>query len=75
MEEEQPEEEFEQKAEFKTYRRIMFLFGKLLKYTCWLGMSIFFYHLYLVTNKEKPEEAFGVSEFFLWYAIGAKEGY
>ena len=37
----------------------MFLFGKLLKYTCWLGMSIFFYHLYLVTNKEKPEEAEG----------------
>ena len=74
-EEQQPEEEFEQKAEFKTYRRIMFLFGKMMKYTCWFVASVFFYHLYLVTKTDKPEEGLAASEFFLYYAIGAKEGY
>ena len=53
----------------------MFLFGKFMKYTCWLATSIFFYHLYLVSKTEKPEEGLGASEFFLYYALGAKEGY
>ena len=53
----------------------MFLFGKLFKYTCWLTTSIFFYHLYLVSHKERPEEGFGASSFFLFYALGAKESY
>ena len=46
----------------------MFILGKMLKYTCWFMSGVFFYHLYLVTNKEKPEEGLGASDAFLFYA-------
>ena len=45
----------------------MFLIGKALKYTCWFFGGVFLYHVYLVTNKDKPEEGLGATEPFLYY--------
>lgn len=44
--------------EFKTYRRVMFAFGKTIKYTLWLSFSLFWYHMYLLKKTEKPENGF-----------------
>ena len=49
--------------------------GKTFKYTCWAGLSIFFYHLYLVVNRDKPEEGFGANQSFLEAAQFAYYGY
>ena len=38
---------------------MLFFMGKAAKYTVWTAMVIFFYHYYLVSKKEKPEESFG----------------
>ena len=63
--EQDDDDEYEQKAEFKSHRRAMFLFGKFLKYSIWLASGVFLYHFYLVMNKDKPEEGIGASDFFL----------
>jgi hypothetical protein len=55
----------EGQAKFKTYRRVMFLLGKTVKYTIWTGLAIFFYHFALVKRLEKPESASLVHPFFL----------
>ena len=62
----------ESKAEFKTYRRIMFLIGKAFKYTCWAISATFLYHLYLVMSKDKPEEGLGAFEPMLTYGYMAR---
>jgi hypothetical protein len=62
------EEEYEQKTEFKTYRRFMFLLGKFFKYASWTFSALFLYHFFLVMRKEKPEESFGATEPILNYA-------
>ena len=71
----QQDEDSEQRAEFKTHRRIIFLIRKGLKYTIWMVSAAFLYHFYLVTNKEKPEEGFGAAEPLLTYAYVAKDFY
>lgn len=43
----------------------MFAIGKTFKYTCWAAFALFFYHMYLVIYKEKPEEGFGANATFL----------
>lgn len=55
----------EKTAKFKTYRRVMFLLGKTVKYTIWTGFAIFMIHLYLVKTQEKPELSTLVHPFFL----------
>ena len=47
-------EEYEQKAEFKAHRKFMYTLGRMLKYASWLLGGVFLYHLYLVTNTDKP---------------------
>lgn len=51
--------------EFKTYRRVMFAFGKTLKYTMWASIALFWYHMYLLKKTENPEKGFLANEFFL----------
>lgn len=41
--------------EFKTHRRILFAFGKAVKYTLWASFGLFCYHMYILKKKEKPE--------------------
>ena len=53
----------------------MFAMGKAIKYTLWGFTALFFYHLYLVMYKEKPEEGFGANATMLDYAFYAKFGY
>lgn len=53
----------------------MFAFGKAIKYTIWGFTALFFYHLYLVMYKEKPERGFGVNGMILDYAYSAKFAY
>ena len=43
----------------------MFAFGKAFKYTMWATFALFFYHMYLVVYKEKPEEGFAANATFL----------
>ena len=50
-ENEESEEDFERKAEFKAHRKFMFTMGKLFKYTCWFMTSLFLYHYYVVMKK------------------------
>lgn len=52
-------------AKFKSYRRVMFLLGKTIKYTIWTGMALFVYHFALVKKMEKPETAMLVNPYFL----------
>ena len=53
----------------------MYTFGRLLKYTTWLMGGIFLYHFCLVKKKDVPEEGFGASDFFLYYAYQANGFY
>jgi len=50
----------------------MFALGKTFKYTVWASMGLFWYHVYLLYNKEKPEEGFGANATFLDAAKFAK---
>jgi len=43
----------------------MFALGKTLKYTIWASMGLFWYHMYLVVKKDKPEEGFLANATFL----------
>ena len=48
---------------------MMYLLGKTIKYTIWFLIApCFLYHLYIVSKKDKPEEAFGVFDPMLHYA-------
>lgn len=53
----------------------MFILGKAFKYTCWFAGGIFLYHLYLVFNKDKPEEALGAFDPFLEWAYQTRGFY
>lgn len=53
----------------------MFALGKTLKYTIWASTVLYFYHLYCVMRKDKPEEAFGVNEKFLDAAWWTRTAY
>lgn len=53
----------------------MFAFGKTLKYTIWASIVYYFYHLYCVIKKDKPETAPGVNERFLYWAWWTKTAY
>ena len=59
----------------KSHRKFLFALGKAIKYSLWGFTALFFYHLYLVTKKEKPEEGFGANGLFLEAAWRAKLGY
>ena len=59
----------------KSHRKFMFALGKAIKYSLWGFTALFFYHLYLVTKTEKPEEGFGANGMLLDYAWAAKLGY
>ena len=43
----------------------------MLKYASWLLGGVFLYHVYLVSNKDKPEEGVGANDFLLYYAYQA----
>jgi hypothetical protein len=74
--EEHWDEEYREKTnEFKTHRKIMFAFGKTLKYTMWAGIVFYFYHLYLVIKKDKPETAPLANDRFLYWAWWTKTAY
>ncbi len=49
----------------------MFAMGKAIKYTMWVGFSIFWYHVYLLKRTEKPENGFLANNFFLELARSA----
>jgi mitochondrial import inner membrane translocase subunit TIM50 len=68
-------EEKVQFNEFKTHRKILFMLGKLLKWTCWAAFAMYVYHLYLVIKKDKPEQAFLANEMFLHAAGFTKYNY
>lgn len=68
-------EEEPQTNEFKPYRRVLFVIGKLLKWTCWASFAYYLYHMYLVTKKDKPEEAFLANDRFLNAAGWTKYNY
>lgn len=51
------------------------MIGKALKWTLWAGFAFFMYHLYLVFNKDKPEQAFLSNSYFLDAAGFAKYNY
>mmetsp|Transcript_9901 Transcript_9901/g.12290 ORF Transcript_9901/g.12290 Transcript_9901/m.12290 type:complete len:131 (+) Transcript_9901:630-1022(+) len=53
----------------------MFMMGKMFKYTCWFVGSLFLYHYYVVTNKDKPEAAPGVNEQMLIAAYNTRDFY
>ena len=55
----------EDAKEFKWYRRIAFLMGKVFKYTSWIAFSIFFYHMFLIKKYKTPEDKYPTNEFFL----------
>ena len=40
----------------KWHRKLMFAFGKALKYTFWAASVLFFYHLAIIKKYQKPEE-------------------
>ena len=44
-------------AQFKSYRRVMFMLGKTIKWTIWAGLAGVLYHLVLVKRVEKPEQS------------------
>ena len=60
-EEELPEDT----KEFKWYRRLFFLIGKTIKYTTWLMMALFAYHMVLIKKYKAPELKFPTVELFL----------
>jgi hypothetical protein len=53
----------------------MYACGKFLKYSIWASFALYIYHLYLVFNKEKPEDGFGTNELFLEYAWWTRIAY
>jgi import inner membrane translocase subunit TIM50 len=59
----------EEELEWKTHRRVMYFLGKGFKYTVWAASVYFFYHLYVVAKKDRPEEAAGVHKYFLDQAM------
>lgn len=61
--------------EFKTHRKILFSFGKALKWTLWASFAFYLYHLYLVFKHKKPEEAFLANPYFLDAAGFTKYNY
>jgi len=67
-EEEEEYEEEKKKNQFKPYRLFFQILAKTVKYTMWASMLAYFYHLYVVFNTKKPEEAFGVNGNMLEYA-------
>merc|ERR1712060_113572 len=50
----------------------MYAIGKAFKYTMWAISATFFYHLYLVMSKDKPEEGLGAFEPMLTYGYMAR---
>jgi len=64
--EQQTEDQFDESSpQFKTYRRVLYMIGKSIKYTIWGAFGIFLYHMFLVKKYEKPETAMLVSQPFL----------
>lgn len=51
-----------------SFRRVMYVFGKAIKYSIWTYMALFSYHFYLVRKTEKPEQALGCISMFLNHA-------
>lgn len=51
------------------------MFGKALKYSIWAATALYMYHVYVVFKKDKPEEAFGVNEKFLYYGWWTRTAY
>lgn len=49
----------------------MFAIGKTLKYTMWLSIALFWYHMYLLKKTEKPEKGFLANQVFLDLARNA----
>ena len=43
----------------------MFTIGRMVKYTLWASFGVFWYHMYLLKKKDKPEEGFLANDFFL----------
>lgn len=52
-------------AKFKTYRRVLFVLGKTVKYSLWATFAVFLYHMYLIKKLEKPETGYFASDTFL----------
>jgi hypothetical protein len=48
----------------KTHRKLMFGFGKILKYSFWAASAVLAYHLFLVKKFKVPEE-YPTEEHFL----------
>jgi len=68
-------QEQEQQNQFKWHRRLLFALGKTFKYTCWAGFVFYCYHLHLVFNKDKPENAFAANQKMLDYAHMSRNAY
>jgi hypothetical protein len=54
--------------QFKTYRRVLFTIGKMVKYTLWASFATFWYHMYLLKKTDKPEQGFLANDLFLQMA-------
>jgi hypothetical protein len=44
----------DKQAKFKSYRRVIFMMKKTIKWTIWLGMAGVLYHFALVKSMQKP---------------------
>lgn len=55
----------EDTKEFKWYRRLAFLIGKTIKYTSWVLMALFAYHMALIKKYKAPELKYPTNEIFL----------
>ena len=59
----------------KAHRKFLFALGKAIKYSMWFLTAFFFYHMYLVVYKQKPDEGLAANRMMLDYAWAAKLGY
>jgi len=44
---------------------VLFTIGRMIKYTLWASFGVFWYHMYLLKKKDKPEEGFLANDIFL----------
>ena len=69
---EEPKQSFN---EFKWYRKILFMIGKTIKWTCWAAFLMYFYHMYLINYSTNPDGAFLANDTFLHAARQTRYSY